>query len=164
MDIDKRIQVLEDREMIRELRATYCFLVDDGKYAELVSDHFTRDAHCDFRFRLGGLPPIFPTDQKEELPPFISNGQEEVVKFFQGFVTLLLKDMSHTTHNDRIAVDGDRASGDCYFELTARDANSSEAMVGAGRYFDEFERVDDEWRFSQRKADIFYIVPLTPGW
>jgi hypothetical protein len=37
-------------------------------------------------------------------------------------------------------------------------------MTGAGRYFDKFERVDGEWRFSQRKADVFYIVPLSPGW
>jgi hypothetical protein len=63
-----------------------------------------------------------------------------------------------------MVVDGDRASADCYFELTARDANSSAPVTGAGRYFDEFERVDGEWRFSQRKADIFYIAPLNPGW
>ncbi len=152
MDIEERIQVLEDREMLKELMATYCFLVDDDKCAELVNDHFTNDVRCDFRFRLGGLP------------PFISNGQEEVLAFFQNFVSLMLKDMSHTTHNHRIVVDVDHASGECYFELTARDANSSAPVTGAGRYFDEFERVGDEWRFSQRKADIFYIAPLSSGW
>jgi hypothetical protein len=152
MDIEKRIQILEDREMIKELRATYCFLVDDAEYAELVNNHFTSDARCDFRFRLGGLP------------PFISNGQEEVLAFFQTFVASMLKDMSHTTHNHRIVFDGDRASGDCYFELTARDANTSVPVTGAGRYFDEFERVGGKWRFSQRNADIFYIAPLNPGW
>jgi len=164
MDIEQRIQVLEDRETIKELMATYCFLVDDDECAELVNDHFTHDAHCDFRFRPDGLPPLIANAQQEALPPFISNGREEVVNFFRNFVGLLLKDMSHTTHNHRIVVDGDRASGDCYFELTARDANTSVPMTGAGRYFDEFERVDGEWRFSQRKADIFYIVPLSPGW
>jgi hypothetical protein len=40
--------------MLKELRATYCFLVDDEKFTELVNDHFTRDARCDFRFRSGG--------------------------------------------------------------------------------------------------------------
>jgi hypothetical protein len=152
MSIEERIQVLEDREMLKELMATYCFLVDDEKFAELVNEHFTSDAQCDFRFRLG------------ELPPFVSNGQKEVLAFFRDFVSIMLKDMSHTTHNHRIAVDGDRASADSYFELTARDKNSSGPVTGAGRYFDEFERVDGKWRFSQRKADIFYIVPLDPGW
>jgi hypothetical protein len=164
MDMEERIQTLEDRERIKELMATYCFLVDDDKCAELVNDHFTHDAHCDFRFRPEGLPPLIADLQEEAPPAFISNGREEVVNFFRNFVGLLLKDMSHTTHNHRITVDGDRASGDCYFELTARDANTSVPMTGAGRYFDEFERVDGEWRFSQRKADVFYIAPLNPGW
>ncbi len=164
MDMEERIRVLEDRESIKELMATYCFMVDDDKCAELVNDHFTEDARCDFRFRPEGLPPLI-ADLEEKAPPaFISNGREEVVNFFRNFVGLMLKDMSHTTHNHRIVVDGDRASGDCYFELTARDANTSAPMTGAGRYFDEFERVDGEWRFSQRKADIFYIAPLSPGW
>lgn len=164
MDLEQRIQVLEDREKIKELTATYCFLVDDDKCAELVDEHFTDDIHCDFRFRPDGLPPLIAEVQEGELPPFISNGREEVVGFFRNFVGLLLKDMSHTTHNHRIVVDGDRASGDCYFELTARDARTSAPMTGAGRYVDEFERVAGEWRFRQRKADVFYIVPLSPGW
>ncbi len=164
MELKERIQVLEDRESIKELMATYCFLVDDDKCAELVNEHFTQDARCDFRFRPDGLPPLIADVQEDALPPFISNGHEEIENFFRNFVGLLLKDMSHTAHNHRISVDGDRASADSYFELTARDANTSVPMTGAGRYFDEFERVDGEWRFSQRKADIFYIVPLSPGW
>ena len=152
MNIEERIQILEDREMLKELRATYCFLVDDDRYTELVNKHFTSDARCDFRFRSAGLD------------PFISNGHDEVLNFFQNFVGVILKDMSHTTHNHRIVVDGDHASGDCYFELTARDGNSSGPVVGTGRYFDKFERVDDAWRFSERKADILYLAPLSPGW
>jgi len=30
---ESRLQALEDREAIRELQATYCFLVDDGRPA-----------------------------------------------------------------------------------------------------------------------------------
>jgi len=110
------------------------------------------------------LPPLLANVQEEALPAFISNGREEALSFFRNFVGLLLKDMSHTTHNHRIVVDGDHASGDCYFELTAREANPSVPMVGAGRYFDEFQRVDGERRTRQRKADIFCIAPLSPGW
>ncbi len=164
MELKERIQVFEDRESIKELMATYCFLVDDDKCAELVSEHFAQDARCDFRFRPDGLPPLIADVQEDALPPFISNGHEEIENFFRNFVGLLLKDMSHTAHTHRISVDGARASADSYFELTARDAKTSVPMTGAGRYFDEFERVDGEWRFSQRKADIFYIAPLSPGW
>ncbi|MBT4162428.1 MAG: nuclear transport factor 2 family protein [Gammaproteobacteria bacterium] len=152
MDLERRIALLEDREKIKELRATYCFMVDDDQYAELVNNHFTTHAGCDFRIRLG------------DMEPMISEGSVQVLAFFQDVVASLLKDMTHTTHNHRITVDGDTASGDCYFELTAREPNSSTPMVGAGRYFDEFQRVGDNWRFSQRNADIFYIVPLEQGW
>lgn len=152
MDLEKRVQDLEDREKIKELRATYCFLVDDDQYPELVNEYFTSDAGCDFRYRSGGGDPL------------ISQGSEKILGFFRKVVATTLKNMSHTTHNHRIAIEGDRASGDCYFELTAQDANSSVPMVGAGRYIDRYERVNGKWQFSQRNADIFYIVPLEQGW
>lgn len=152
MNLEQRIQLLEDKEMIKELRAAYCFLVDDGRYAELVNDNFTVNAGCDFRMRLG------------DMEPMISQGSDEVLTFFQDVVANILKDMCHTTHNHRISIDGEHASGDCYFELTAREPNSSMPMVGSGRYIDEYQKVHGKWLFSQRNADIFYIVPLNEGW
>ncbi len=150
--IERRLQRLEDRENIRELTATYCFLVDDGRYDDLVDLHFTDDAGCDFRTRSG------------DLEPFVSKGSEEVRAFFKGVVANMLRDMSHTVHNHRIVVEGDGASGECYFELTARDAASGAPIVGAGRYIDRYRRVENRWRFEQRNADIFHMVALAEGW
>jgi len=99
MNIEERIQLLEDREMLKELTATYCFLVDDDRYTELVNNHFTSDARCDFRFRSAGLD------------PFISNGHDEVLNFFQNFVGVILKDMSHTTRWLEQAVTSTSSSG-----------------------------------------------------
>ncbi len=150
--MQSRLRVLEDREQIKELTATYCFLVDDGRYDELVDRHFGEDAVCDFRSRGGDQGPL------------VSKGREEVRAFFKDVVATTLRDMSHTVHNHRIAVDGDRASGECYFELTARDASSGAAIVGAGRYIDRYSRVGDQWVFEERKADILHMVPLAQGW
>lgn len=150
--IHNRLRILEDREMIKELTATYCFLVDDGCYDELVDRYVREDAVCDFRSRGG------------DLGPFVSKGREEVRAFFKDVVAATLRDMSHTVHNHRIIVDGDRASGECYFELTARDASSGVPIVGAGRYTDRYARVDGEWLFEERRADIFHMVPLANGW
>jgi hypothetical protein len=148
-----RLRALEDREAILELRATYCFLVDDERFDELVDDYFTEDASCDFRSSVeGGLEPI------------LANGREEVRAFFARVVPATLREMRHTVHNDRIALEGDRASGDCYFELTAIDAASGEPVVGTGRYIDEYRRVEGAWRFAKRKAEIDFIAPLTQGW
>jgi len=152
MELEQRIQLLEDREQLKELGANYCFLVDDDRYKELINEYFTLDAKCDFRNRM------------PESEPLISQGREEILAFFQDVVANTLKDMSHTTHNHRFVIDGDNASGDCYFELTARDANSSTPMVGAGRYSDKYQRDAGKWRFSQRNADIFFITPQSQGW
>ena len=150
--MERRIRGLEDREMIRELTATYCFMVDDGRYDELVDLHFTDDATCDFRTRTGNLG------------PFVAQGAEEVRTFFKVTVANMLRDMSHTVHNHRITVEGELASGECYFELTAVDTASGAQIVGAGRYIDRYRSVEDRWRFEQRNADIFHLVPLAQGW
>jgi hypothetical protein len=151
--IEQRLRILEDREQIRELAATYCFLVDDGRFDELVERLFTEDARCDFR-GAGG----------EQMAPMVSRGHAELRNFFTVMVPAALRDMAHTVHNHRVSIDGDRASGDCYFELTAVDRTSGEAVVGAGRYFDRYRRDAGAWRFEMRNAAIFFIAPLREGW
>lgn len=147
-----RLRELEDREAIRELQATYCFLVDDARFGELVDDCFTKDARCDFRLSGSGIDPL------------VAEGSEEIGRFFEAIVAGLLRQMSHTTHNQRLTVEGDRASAESYFELTAIDASSGEAVVGGGRYFDRFRLLDGSWRFQERRAEIHYLSPLQEGW
>lgn len=152
MTIEERIGVLEDRERIRELAATYCFLVDDGRFEELVERCFTPDAVCEFRGTEGAMPPM------------VSRGREEVTHFFSVVVPGLLDRMAHTVHNHRITVEGDRASGDCYFELTAVERASGVEVVGSGRYIDGYRKVAGAWQFESRKAEIFFIASLKEGW
>ena len=151
MTIEERLRALEDREAIRELRAQYCALVDDGRYDELVDRLFAADASCDFRAA------------DDSLEPMISRGREEIRRFFKEQVDVLLRDMSHTVHNHRITLDGDEARGDCAFELTAIDATNGGEIVGAGRYLDRYRRIDGTWRFAERNARMVYIAPAA-GW
>lgn len=152
MTLEERIKLLEDREEIRDLVATYCFLVDEGRFDELVDRCFTDNASCDFRGAGGGLIPI------------ISRGRTEIRNFFTAIVPGLLSHMAHTVHNHRIKIDGDRAWGDCYFELTAIDRATGEDVVGTGRYIDRYRRVAGSWRFETRSAEIFFIAPAKQGW
>jgi hypothetical protein len=151
-ELEQRLQALEAREQIRELRASYCFLVDDARFDELVDDCFTDDARCDFRGARGGVG------------PFVSQGREEIRVFFKQVVAALLSDMSHTVHNHRITLDGDRAAGDCYFEVTAKDPATGDAVMGGGRYLDRYRRVAGRWRFEERTAVIAHMAPLAQGW
>ena len=149
---EDRLQLLEDREAIRELQATYCFLVDDGRFDELVDHHFARNSRCDFRL-VGS-----------DVDPMLAEGHEPIRVFFKQLVGALLRDMSHTTHNQRIVVEGDSASGESYFELTAIDATTGEAVVGGGRYIDRYRRQGDTWVFEERRAEIRHMAPLREGW
>jgi ketosteroid isomerase-like protein len=152
MTAESRLQALEDREAIRELQATYCFLVDDGRFDELVDSCFAADARCDFRILASGLDPL------------LAEGHEEIRAFFKDTIAGLLRDMSHTVHNQRIAIEGDRASAESYFELTAIDATSGEAVLGGGRYVDCYRRLGGAWRFQERRAEIHHLSPLREGW
>jgi ketosteroid isomerase-like protein len=149
---ENRLQALEDREALRELQATYCFLVDDGHFDELVDRHFAEDARCDFRLVGSGLDPL------------VAEGREQVRAFFKVTVAGLLRDMCHTVHNQRIAIEGDCASAESYFELTATDAASGEAALGGGRYIDRYRRRGEGWQFEERIAEIRYLSPLREGW
>ena len=149
---EDRIQVLEDREAIRELQATYCFLVDDGRFDELVDHHFAKDARCEFHL-VGS-----------EVEPMVAEGHEPIRFLFTQGVAALLSDMSHTTHNHRIAVEGDSASAESYFELTAIDATTGEAVMGGGRYIDRYRRQSDAWVFAERTVEIRHMSPLREGW
>jgi ketosteroid isomerase-like protein len=149
---ESRLRALEDREAIRELQATYCFLVDDGRYDELVDRYFAKDARCDFRLVASGLDPL------------VAEGHEEIRAFFKNVVGGLLGEMIHTVHNQRTAIDGDRASAESYFELTATNAASGEPILGGGRYFDRYRRLGDTWQFEERRAEIHHLSPLREGW
>lgn len=140
------------REEIRELRATYCFLVDERRFSDLVEKCFTEDAGIDFR----------ATDAS--LPPFVGKGRAELLHFFSGVVGNLFSFMAHTVHNHRIVLAGEEASGDCYFEFTGVEAASGSEVVGTGRYIDRYCREDGTWRISHRRADIFYMTTLKDGW
>lgn len=150
--ITRRIQRLEDREQIRELQATYCFLADDRSFDALVEQCFTDDARCEFR------------DVNGVMSPFVSTGREEIRAFFIQVVDVLLRNMCHTVHNERMVIDDDTASAECYFEFTGMHPATGDAVVGAGRYLDRYRRVSGAWRFAERKARISYMAPLAEGW
>lgn len=153
--VDQGQHALRDllaREEIKELRATYCFLVDERKFAELVAKCFTEDAGIDFRAA------------DASLPPFVGKGRAELLNFFSGIVGTLFSFMVHTVHNHRIVLAGEEASGDCYFEFTGVERATSSEVVGTGRYVDRYCRQDGTWRISHRRADIFYMTALKEGW
>ncbi len=152
LTLEDRIKLMEDREQIRELAAAYCFLIDDGRFDELVDRCFTADAYCDYRGVRGGLAPI------------VARGSAEIRSVLTAVLPGLLSEMVHTIHNHRIVIEGERASGDLYFRMTAIDCATGDDVIAAGRYFDRYRRVGGQWRIEARHARIFFIAPVKQGW
>ena len=64
--------------------------------------------------------------------------------------------------NHVIHIDGDHATGTCSLENRA--TRDGESWIGAGRLHDTYEKADGEWKFTSRRVEMFYFVPLAQGW
>ncbi|HYL58063.1 MAG TPA: nuclear transport factor 2 family protein [Candidatus Acidoferrales bacterium] len=142
--IEKRIQVLEDREEIKELTARYCWHVTHGE-GEAVANLFTDDGVLDVT---GG-------DFKAV------RGREALLKFYRASVRE--KEVAIPfIQNHIIVIEGDSAHGTCAIE--ARFSRNGESVTAAGYYEDKYRRERGRWRFVERKIFFHHVVPLKQGW
>ena len=143
MSIEERLERLESKDQIKELRATYCYHVDDQE-ADAFASLFTEDAILDF-----GNAGTY--EGHDELREFINS----VVPEFYEFIV-------HMVHNPVIEVDGDTASGRWYFEAPATSQGTDTWIQG--QYDEEYARVDGEWKFAEIEARFNYVADYQDGW
>ena len=145
-DIERRLQVLEDIEAIKKLKARYCAYCDDDYNPDGIAGLFVEDGVWD-----GGSRGRFV-------------GQDELRRFAAGAV----KRFSFALHfvlNPIITVHGDEAHGSWYLFMTGTLRDSNQAIWSALRYEDEYVRVDGEWKYrSLRVADSYFTTPFDQGW
>ena len=91
--------------------------------------------------------------------PTAREGSEEVAAMYRNSVVIpeKLPDTLIFTTNLQIEVDGDHASGKAYF-LAMHQTERGVAPVIAGRYHDEFRRIDGKWWFHHR-----HMIPDLTG-
>jgi ketosteroid isomerase-like protein len=87
-------------------------------------------------------------------------GKTEIRAFFEQ-VFESLQAGSHHISNHMVDIDGDRATGICYWIAKGLAANG-QLVGGAGYYDDKYARVDDEWRFSSRTVMPFLWLGIPP--
>ena len=147
-----RIQVLEDIEALKKLKATYCYLCDAGLADERNRDallaHFTDDARVDFGL---GAASVF-------------EGREGLRTFFGTVVPQTISFCVHMVHNPIIEVHGDRATGRWYYEAPTTDAATNRAQWMMGTYEEEYVRDGGRWKFAFIRARWKYITPYDEGW
>lgn len=151
-DLLARVQVLEDIEAIRKLKATYCYLCDAGladeRNREALLAHFSAEAEVDF-----GLGPAS-----------VYAGTDGLRLFFGTVVPSGVSFCMHMVHNPIIEVHGDRASGTWYYEAPTTDTATNRAQWMTGTYEEEYVREDGRWKFASIKTTWKYISPYDEGW
>lgn len=149
-----RLQVLEDREALRELKARYGELVDRryeeeggreglAQVAGRIAALFTEDAVWDGGRALG-----------------VARGREEIR---QRFLQPTLLFSWHYFVKPRLEVDGDVARGrwDLLAPCTTRDGRPHWM---AGVEDDEYARVDGVWLHSRMELRVVFMAPHDRGW
>ena len=136
------VQELRDIEAIKQLKATYCYLVDERRWDELAQ-LMTVDAEGDY-----GFGAVF-------------QGRDTIMRSFFHPVPASYFFL-HVLHNAVVKVNGDSATGQWY--TTVPSAVGNQAVWIMGRYRDEFRRVDGEWRIKSVKMDYYCVAPYEEGW
>lgn len=147
MDLEglaKRIQVLEDIEAIKRLRARYSLHIDSGEWDE-VADLFTRDAVWE-----GG-----PVGHYE--------GQDAIRTFMRAIPELVSFALHYVT-NPLIEVNGDEATGHWYLLEPSTMAKNNEAAWGISMYHDRYVRENDQWKFAEVRLRVVFWTPYEKGW
>ena len=138
---------LADREAIRDTLMRYCRASDRGD-EELLRSTYWPDAHDDHL-------------------EFSGSAEE-----FFAYSIPILRAMKHNMHmvgNVLIVIDGDRAEVESYFQgyhAVPDEIGARRDVFAAGRYIDQFEKRDDEWRILKRfvTVDWFRDNPDGADW
>jgi ketosteroid isomerase-like protein len=138
-EIGKRLQRLEDREAIRELVARYGQVVDD-RDLDGVEALFTDDA-------------VFRTQGGE----MNASGLSAVMDNFRGRFQAMTAS-GHFVHDHIISLEGESAARG-FVTSHAELVRSGESFIVAMRYRDQYRRVEDTWKFSERVVSFFYYLP-----
>ncbi len=144
-DLERRIQVMEDIEAIKKLKALYCAYCDRGYDADGIASLFTEDAVWD-----GGRFGRY-------------EGREAIRSFFRG-ASKIFPFALHQVMNPIIEVQGDRATGKWYLFQPATLAEGNQAVWLAARYEEEYVRVGGQWKFQHLKVFPHFLTPYEQGW
>jgi len=145
-ELAKRVQVLEDLEAIKRLKARYAQICDDKYNPEEMVKLFTEDAVWD-----GG----------EEFGVY--RGREEVKDFFKKVSGDLIFAIHYFMAPD-ITIEGNKAHGRWYLWQAATLKEGDRAVWLAGFEDDKYEKVGGNWLQSEMKLTLLFMTPYEEGW
>ena len=143
-ELERRIRTLEDIEEIKKLKARYCLYCDDNFNADALVGLFTGEA-------------VWEGDNLGR-----HEGHEAIRSFYKT-ISQRLTFAIHYVANPIIQVSGDAAHGAWYL-LEPGIREGKQAIWIAGRYEDDYVKVDGRWLFSKVNLKILVRTPYEDGW
>jgi hypothetical protein len=143
--LEARITRLEDIEAIKQLKYRYAQLVDSRDWREFAN-LATEDAIWDF----------------VDVGCFV--GRDEIIRCTRDIFLATYSFLMHMFHNPIIEVRGNKATGQWYFEAAATDAAKNRAVWLAGKYDEEYVKINGAWKFKKVAGRFNFITPYDEGW
>lgn len=137
--LEQKIQLLVDREEIRDLIATYAHR---AAHRQSMADLFTDDG-------------AFINRPDANTPPMEVRGRAALDKFFNGLGSQPQQPLP-MIHNFLISVHGDEARGLSSIEV--RIVTNGRVVDGSGYYRDRFRRENGRWKFVERDCTFFTMI------
>jgi SnoaL-like domain len=144
-NLEKRIATLADIEAIKQLKARYCNICDNGYDPDEIIKLFTEDGTWE-----GGE---FGT----------ATGPAAIARIFEG-LNKAVSFAQHNALNPIIEVNGDRATAGWYLFCPYTSRKDNAARWIAGRYEDDHVKVNGEWKYKRLRAIIRMHAPYEKGW
>jgi ketosteroid isomerase-like protein len=142
-DLEKRMQLVEDIEAIKNLKYQYCHYCDANYDADAIAALYTEDAIWEG----GGIGRF--------------EGREAIRTFFKG-ASKSFKFAIHSVMNPIINVQGDRATGE--WKLFQPCTVDGRAVWLSGVYSDDYVRTGGKWLFKHLRVKILFLTPYEDGW
>ena len=138
-ELERRITRLEDIEAIKQLKARYCEICDDGHNPDRVTSVFAEDA-------------IWESADFGK-----AQGHEEIRELFRGFQKMF-SFSQHNIMNPIIKVDGDRATGVWYIMGPWTYSETNDEKWFALRYDDDYVKVNGEWKYEHLRVALRMVA------
>jgi hypothetical protein len=150
MDINelaKRIQVLEDIEAIKQLKAEYSDACDDMYNPARMRELFTEDAVWD-----GEEDGFGKHVGLDAICTFMEGAKDSLTFGVHYFLQPRIKILSET-----------EAEGIFYLWQTSTMINGKDIYI-AGKEFDKYRKENGKWKMSHMRLKLFYAADIKQGW
>jgi hypothetical protein len=149
LTLEQRIARLEAIEDIRALKSAYHTYINDTQFGK-VAPLFTDDAYVKLSYLMpGGRPWV---------------GKDEISASFASMEnTSLQSQVKQFLHNHVVEMTGHTTATGTGL-LIAFYGVGEQSFYVAGKYTEDYERVDGRWLFKKMVLGLYFTVPLQAGW